>query len=183
MQNFYLLCACVFAFTAVAAVVDFRTRRLPNWLTVSALAAALVFHTVSGFVVGGLPHAGYNLLMSLAGFATGFGVLFVLWLIGSTLGGDVKFMGALGAWLMPTMTLWVFAVSGALVAVFLVLTIARRAFSGKLRVDLRASKIRKGMKKQQDAGERKIIPYGVYLAFATWAVLAFQIIAPYWQST
>jgi len=77
------------AFTAVAAVSDLRTRRLPNWLTVPAFAAGLLAHTV----VNGFAGLGFALL----GFATGFGLLLVLWLIGGGGGGDVKLMGALGA--------------------------------------------------------------------------------------
>ncbi|KKK71960.1 hypothetical protein LCGC14_2908700, partial [marine sediment metagenome] len=38
--------AAVAAFTTTAAISDWRTRRLPNWLTVGALAAALLMHTV-----------------------------------------------------------------------------------------------------------------------------------------
>jgi prepilin peptidase CpaA len=55
--------------------------------------------------------------LSLGGFATGFGILLVLWLIGGGGGGDVKLMGALGAWLGPLLTLGVF-LGSTLIAVF-----------------------------------------------------------------
>ena len=99
----------VAAFTATAAVIDSRTRRLPNWLTAPAVLLGLVFHTATG----GLSGLGF----SLAGLATGFGILFVLWLIGGSGGGDVKLIAAVGAWVGFTPILIVFFLS-ALVAVF-----------------------------------------------------------------
>lgn len=68
-QWFFVL--VITAFTLAAAVSDLRVRKLPNWLTVPAFLAALLFHTV---------HAGWaGLGSALAGFATGFGILLVLW--------------------------------------------------------------------------------------------------------
>jgi len=99
----------VLGFTLSAAVSDWRTRRLPNWLTVPAFAAALITHAaISGFA---------GLRLSLLGFATGFGILLVLWLVGGSGGGDVKLMGALGAWLGPMLTLEVFLVSAVVIVI------------------------------------------------------------------
>ena len=70
----------IVVFTLAAAVSDWRTRKLPNWLTVSALAAALLLHTI----LAGLP----GLANALLGFAVGFGILLVLWLIGGS-GGEL----------------------------------------------------------------------------------------------
>ena len=89
----------VVAFTATAAICDWKTKRLPNVLTVPAFICAMLFHPIVGGIEGGLAGAGHGFLFALGGFATGFGTLFVLWLIGGGGGGDVKLMGALGAWL------------------------------------------------------------------------------------
>ena len=97
---------CVAAFTALAAGFDLRTKKLPNRLTVPALVAAFVFH--------GATSGSSGQLTALAGFATGFGILLVLWIVGGGGGGDVKLMGALGAWLGPQGTLAVFLISAAL---------------------------------------------------------------------
>jgi prepilin peptidase CpaA len=75
----------------VAAVFDARSRRIPNWLSASALAGGLLFR--------GLGEGAAGLTDAAAGFAIGALPLLVLWLIGSGGGGDVKLMGALSVWL------------------------------------------------------------------------------------
>ncbi len=88
--NWILVCL-VAVFVLTAAFTDLSARRIPNWLTVSSLAVALLFHTITGGWAG--------LGFALGGFATGFSILLVLWLIGGGGGGDVKLMGALGGWM------------------------------------------------------------------------------------
>ena len=87
----------VLVFTVVAAVSDIRTRKIPNRMTVPMCLAGLVYQ-VAFFQLDGLWAA-------LGGFATGFGILFVLWMIGTAGGGDVKLMGALGPWMGAMLTL------------------------------------------------------------------------------
>src|SRR5204862_7765310 len=96
--------SAVSALTLTAAVTDLRTRRLPNWLTVSALAAGLFFHAFLG----------QGIAFSLLGFATGFGILLILWLTGGGGAGDVKLMGAIGAWFGWKWTLYLFVISTVL---------------------------------------------------------------------
>lgn len=166
------------AFTAVAAVSDLRTRRLPNWLTVPAFAAGVVAHTA----MNGLPGLGFALL----GFATGFGILLVLWLTGGGGGGDVKLMGALGAWLGASLTVAVFLASTvvAAAATMAILTagMMSRGYSYVHRRYIRrGSTVRYGKKKHHAVGEdagrqaqmrRRVLPYAVPVALGTWAVLA-----------
>ena len=85
--NFYTFLV-VLAIVGVAVPVDLKTRRIPNGLTVPAFVCGVVFHVIRGGWAG--------LGFSLGGFATGFGILLVLWLIGGGGGGDVKLMG--GHW-------------------------------------------------------------------------------------
>ena len=94
---------------SVALVTDLKHRTIPNLLTVSGAVGGLVYHLVTGGLDG--------LLFSLGGFATGFGLLLLLWLCGNGGGGDVKLMGAVGAWLGAFATLIVF-IGSALAAVF-----------------------------------------------------------------
>ena len=169
--------AAVVGFTTVAAVSDLRTRRLPNWLTVPAFAAALLMHTA----VNGLAGLGFSLL----GFATGFGILLVLWLIGGSGGGDVKLMGALGAWLGVSLTLSVFILSAILAAV----ATAALGLAGMLsrgyghvqrhclaagsagRPTSRDAAGKAARRRQQQ--KRRLMPYAVPVALGTWIVLAF----------
>ncbi len=158
----------VVVFTLAAAVSDWKTRKLPNWLTVSAFAVALFFHTVGGGLTG---------LMNSLGFATGFGILLVLWLMGGSGGGDVKLMGALGAWLGAALTLRVFFVSAGLIAVFatavMLYTLVSSGFHSVRRRYMAGSR-----KAPADADRRvrqrqqlRIMPYAVPVAVSTWLVL------------
>jgi prepilin peptidase CpaA len=172
--------SAVILFTAAAAVADVRTRRLPNWLTVPAFAAALVFHAVTGGLSG--------LGGALGGFAIGFGVLFVLWLIGGGGGGDVKLMGALGAWLGPIPTLLVvflssvFAVLGAVG--MMGVDLVTQGFS-PLRRKYFAKEITAGKQRRPPAtaeeqrrlrNKRRVLPYAAPVALATWLVLAWRVL-------
>lgn len=156
--------ALVAMFTAVAAVQDIRTRSIPNWLTVPAFVLALVYH-VMGSGWAGLGN-------SLAGFAVGFGILFVLWLIGGGGGGDVKLMGALGAWVGLKPILMVFFVSaflaviGGLIAA--TISIARRG-------SLRRGGLKTDLTSEQRA-KRRLLPFAVPVAISTWLLLAWQIL-------
>jgi prepilin peptidase CpaA len=179
-----VLLACVLAFTAVAAVCDLWAKKLPNVLTVPAFAAALVYHLVVGALDSGLVGAGQRLLVSLAGFATGFGILLILWLIGGGGGGDVKYMGALGAWLGPSVTFKVLVVTAALAGTFslgvFIWKFVRLGPSGAKRRYLSTSGGRSRRDKdlseeeaqQQRMVRRRLMPFAVPAALATWIVLA-----------
>lgn len=179
--------AAVVAYTAVAAFTDWRTRRLPNALTVAGCVAGLLFHLIAGFVDGGWSGALSGLGFSAGGFGTGFGILLVLWLIGGGGGGDVKFFGSLGAWLGAWVTIKVLIASTVLIViggVFVVIGVFfRSGFSGvrgKLKVGQNDTK--KKSKKNQDnspeanAKKRRLIPFGVPAAFGTWIILAAEIL-------
>lgn len=168
----------VAAFVATAAVSDLRTRRLPNWLTVPAFAAAVLAHTV----VNGFTGLGFALL----GFATGFGILLILWLIGGGGGGDVKLMGALGAWLGSSLIIAVFLTSTALAAAttvaILLAGMLSRGYWHVHRRHFAAGSARRPNKntsaaRAKEAGreienKRRLLPYAVPVAIGTWIVLA-----------
>ena len=75
----WIFAIVVGTFTVAAAWSDVRTGKLPNWLTVSGLGAALVFQLATNL--------GGGLLTAIAGFAAGFSLLLVLWLTGGGGGG------------------------------------------------------------------------------------------------
>ena len=78
----------------VACVCDLRTRRIPNALTFGAALAAAGFHVVTGGATG--------LMASAAGWLLGIALFFPFFALRGMGGGDVKLLGALGAWLGPT---------------------------------------------------------------------------------
>jgi prepilin peptidase CpaA len=78
---------------AVAGWTDFRSRRIPNWLTVSGFVAGVAIHVfLEGW--GGLK-------TSLLGTLVGLGLLLPFVLLRSLGAGDWKLAGALGAFSGP----------------------------------------------------------------------------------
>jgi len=111
---------------SVACAFDLRTRRIPNWLTFGAAAGAIVFQIAvegtSGFAHG------------VGGWATGLALLIVPYALGGMGAGDVKLVGALGAWLGPVDTFWVAMYTGMAGAIMALIVAAwhgylRRAWS------------------------------------------------------
>jgi prepilin peptidase CpaA len=76
-----------------AGVLDWRYRRIPNWLTVAGLAAGVAVNTIL--------YRWPGLKAALLGTALGLGLLLPFVLIRSLGAGDWKLAGALGACLGP----------------------------------------------------------------------------------
>src|SRR5271168_2403213 len=83
----------------IAGVLDWRYRRIPNWLTVSGLGAGLAVNTIL-FRWPGLKAA-------LLGTVLGLGLLLPFVLLRSLGAGDWKMAGAVGACLGPRQLLFV----------------------------------------------------------------------------
>lgn len=84
-----------------AAVFDFRSRRIPNWLCVAGFVAGVGANAAMGGWAG--------VKGSLMGFAAGFGLYLALHLLHAMGAGDVKLMGAVGAIAGPYQWLAIFA--------------------------------------------------------------------------
>ena len=107
-----LTAAPAFALLLWAAIEDLRSRRIPNWLTFSLVLSSIAQSFMSGHLV--------SPSMSLLGFAVGFGIPLILFLIGALGGGDVKLLAAFGAWLGPGTVCWAAiygAIAGGLLAI------------------------------------------------------------------
>jgi prepilin peptidase CpaA len=96
-------------FTAAAAIFDLRTRKIPNKLTIPVFAVGLVYQLIFNGLGTGVGNPG--LIDAAAAFAAGFGLLWVLWMIGGGGGGDVKLLGALSVWIGFKPTCYVLVVS------------------------------------------------------------------------
>jgi prepilin peptidase CpaA len=90
---FVLLCIVL----GTAAVTDWRTQQIPNWLTYPAILAGLAFWSAAGYCKGGAPGAWDGLVAAAIAFAVGFVPLAILFFLLGTGGGDVKLFGAYGA--------------------------------------------------------------------------------------
>jgi prepilin peptidase CpaA len=89
---------------AIACAIDVRSRRIPNVLTFGAAACALAFHVAVGGA-GGLADA-------LLGWVVGTAVLLAPYALGGMGAGDVKLLGAIGAWVGPGDAFWVAVYTG-----------------------------------------------------------------------
>lgn len=113
---------CVLAFLASLAVADIGTHRIPNLLTVSAasLGALLNCHNAGT----------HGVLMSVAGMLTGLAIFLPFYFARGFGAGDVKAMGAVGAFVGPHSVMLAAAwtlIAGAICA--LILLMVRREYS------------------------------------------------------
>lgn len=78
---------------AVAAVIDYRSYRIPNWLTLGGALLGLGYSVLNPGV------GGQGLLWSLAGLAFGFAVMLPMYALRVMGAGDVKLMAMAGSFL------------------------------------------------------------------------------------
>lgn len=109
---------CALDLTFIAAWLDWRTRRIPNWLTVSGFTLGIAL----GFWMAGWRGA----LVAIEGAGLGLLILLPLVLMRALGAGDWKLMGALGAITGPQTFLHVLLasifVSGLMAVVLMIRT-------------------------------------------------------------
>src|SRR4030095_6201378 len=104
------------AIAFVACVTDLRSRRIPNVLTFGAALVAFAAHVHTSGVAGGLTSGG--------GWLVGVALFFPFFALGGLGAGDVKLLGAIGAWLGPYPVLYVglySSIAGGLLAIIVAL--------------------------------------------------------------
>ena len=106
-----------------ACMTDLRTRRVPNALTLGAALAAVAFHAATS--------AGSGLLFAVLGWGVGLLMFLPLFALRGIGGGDVKLLAALGAWLGPSMVLWVAAFAAIAGGVFALVVSAMHGYTGQ----------------------------------------------------
>lgn len=106
----------VLAVALTACVWDLRSRRIPNLLTFGAAAAAMAF-SLSQHGLSGLG-------WSVAGWLTAVALFFPFFALRGIGAGDVKLLGALGAWLGALNAMYLAAltaIAGGVMAIVVVL--------------------------------------------------------------
>jgi prepilin peptidase CpaA len=122
MSQEYWLVACAIMVPGIlyASWIDYKERRVPNWLN-AAIAAA-------GFAAQAYFFGLHGLGLGALGLLVGFATLIVPWLMHGMGAGDVKLMMAIGVWLGPWMTFVSFClgtVIGGVIAVTMILSSGR----------------------------------------------------------
>ncbi|MGD9364247.1 MAG: A24 family peptidase [Desulfobacteraceae bacterium] len=158
----------------IAAVIDLRTFKIPNIVTIPAAVGALTYY-------GG--QFGFSgLLFSLAGLGTGLLLLLIPYLMNGIGGGDVKLMGVVGAFLGAKAVAIAFlftAIVGGIYAVSLIF-LHRQAFRGFFKNRqaafyefLLTRKIPAGSNAQCSKGPR--LKYGLAITFGTGLYIVSQV--------
>ena len=125
-----LRCAPLLVLLLWAAVIDWRERRIPNWLNAALIVGGLAQSFCGAHVVG--PRS------SVLGMLVGGALPFVLFAIGAAGAGDVKLMAGVGAWLGPYGALAVYVVEKVL---GLIIVLSQAAWQGRTRLLLRNSAV------------------------------------------
>lgn len=154
-----------------AVVYDIRTRRIPNWLVLSGMAAGTGFHLYQA----GLP----GLLFSLKGLGLGIILLIVPFALGGMGAGDVKLLGMIGAFkgtaFVFSSFVWMALVGGVIAAVLLAKD--GRFKESMVRIGRGAVLALVGRRKQVFLGSLDRAPFEMYfpygLAIAMGAVAAY----------
>jgi len=152
--------------STVAAGWDIATRRIPNPLTVAAMAAGLVGHLVV--------NQGSGLLWSASGLLIGAALTLLSALYGGLGGGDVKLMAALGALCGPRATfeiVLVSAIAGGLLALLMALRhrVAIKALrQAAAQISLRRPRL---VSCSTEIASGGTVPYAVAIGAATWICL------------
>lgn len=105
----------VFCAVLVTAAIDLWKFKIHNVVTLPLLLAGIVYHGATGGVTGALE--------SVGGALFGMAIVSVFYFMGGMGGGDVKLLGAIGAWLLLPMTFWIFIASSIASGIYAVILI------------------------------------------------------------
>jgi prepilin peptidase CpaA len=152
----------------VAAWIDGRKLKVPNWLTFPLI--------LSGWAVSGYLFGWSGLYSSLLGTAVGLGLLLPAYAIGGMGAGDVKLLAGVGAWIGMAHTFWAFVLTVVIGAILAVAMVAARGAWGKhirqfFAILFEILIVRNPEKLAALAAERKpkmlLLPYGIPIAIGT----------------
>jgi len=154
------------ALTFLAALLDWRSRRIPNWLTVPGLLSGVLIHAL----IGGW----HGTLFALKGAGLALLILLPLVIMRALGAGDWKLMGAVGAFVGPVMFLFVLLGSifaSGIMAVVQVLRMGRVTETLRNMLTLVRGFFSFGLKKNPeislDNPRLLKLPFGVAVAAAT----------------
>lgn len=159
-DNWHVKLVCVVL--VVAAWIDGKQLRVPNWITFPMVLAGLAYNTWTG----GWSGLGAGLL----GMTVGLLCLLPLYSVGGMGAGDVKLMAGVGAWLGWHATLYAFGVSTVVGAAMALLMVVKRDAFAKHYANLLVilsewREVKNPQELSRLAAERKprmlLLPYGI----------------------
>lgn len=156
----------VSAILILAAWIDGKELKVPNWITFPMVLSGLVYSAVAGDGLGA----------GLQGMCCGLLCLLPLYAVGGMGAGDVKLMAGIGAWVGWEVTFYSFCVSVIVGAVMAVIMVASRGAWKKhyeqfLLILSEWSVIRNPYELSKIAADRKptmfLLPYGIPICIGT----------------
>lgn len=167
-----LMLLVVIPATLLACWIDYAQRKVPNWLN-AALAAAGIAAQAAYIGWAGVGNAA-------AGMAVGIAVLIIPWAMHGMGAGDVKLMGAIGAWFGPWLCLAAFcvgAIVGGIIAVAMI-TVSRKWQYAAANMAVIMTKVQSKEHVFSEFGSARgfgktssLLPYGIPLSIGAWLVL------------
>jgi prepilin peptidase CpaA len=184
----WAFCVSLILLAAVAAWTDTKYAKIPNRLTVVIFALGFLVNAIRGGWLGseskplwvfdtGAVWLGVldGLLFALVGFLVAFAAMFVMWIMGSCGGGDVKLMAALGAWIGIGGFLFVWLAT----VVVLVFWAAARIFAGGMtprQVKKTFAKIDSGRKARDEGREQVVTPGKFRMTYSLPLLIALTVV-------
>ena len=154
----------------IAALCDWKTRKIPNALTFSMAALGFALH------IGG--QGAHGIGVSLFGLISGILLLYLPFSLGGVGAGDVKLVGAIGSLLGPALVLQVFLASAVFGGIFSLLAMVKGKAAGRTFQDIKHKALyflltRKWLAESRDqSGEPKLgIPYACAIGCGTLFIL------------
>lgn len=174
MEMWYTAMTILMAAVLLAAVVwDSRARRIPNALTLGAVAV--------GVLLNGIRDGGAGVMFALAGAGVGTAVFLVPFVLGGIGGGDVKLLAAVGSIQGPRFVFVTFLCTAIVGGLAALVRVALRRGEWKLawaRLGRSLSQLSAGVVPAPDdpaAG----FPYAVCIAVGAAAAFAAQPLLPF----
>ncbi|MDA1013377.1 MAG: A24 family peptidase [Planctomycetota bacterium] len=173
MENWHVKVVCLILI--VAAYIDGKELRVPNWITFPMVFSGLIYCTWAM----GLSGLGYGIV----GMFVGLLCLLPLYAVGGMGAGDVKLMAGVGAWLGWQTTFYAFAVSTVVGAVMAVLMVLYRKSFRKHAVNLLViwnewMSVKDPWELSKIAAERKptmmLLPYGIPICIGSIAYFIYE---------
>jgi len=158
----------------VAAIIDGKILKVPNWLTFPFILSGWLHGTLHGGAAG----LGYSLLGTFVGMM----LLLVLRAVGGMGAGDVKLLAGVGAWLGASTTWWAFlatAMVGGVMAAVMIATSGQwhKHWAQAHQILNEWITIRDPEKLAEIAKARKptmrLLPYGIPMAIGSIMYFAF----------
>ena len=166
-----LIDVAVLFVSGLSAFLDYRIRKIPNWLILIGLFSGLLLNAIGG---------GSDLLQSILGIVVGVSVLLVPFACGWIGAGDVKYFGVVGGLLgvnwLPRVFFYSALVAGVIAFGYAIVGTVRFSRVREMWLDLKLAIVSLGSVLPKPVQQRTVnksdsVPWGV--AFAAGTIIAY----------